>query len=175
MRLEPATGRFRISLAKHGLVDAMQKHAGGRLESRTVRPGEYATQANIANMWINQAIFDRNVKFFQATSMSVADATFALNNTRGFGEVGPGGGTTLVDVSSRGGAGALANRNPAATLATVLPALIPPAQIGRPEGNFGTGPIFRTRRPAVERVFPTQRFFERPRRISSLSQRIRNR
>ncbi|MCH7631738.1 MAG: hypothetical protein IIB59_00885 [Planctomycetes bacterium] len=178
MRIEPATGRFRISLAKHGLVDAIQKRADGRTQSRTVRPGEYATQANIANMWINQAIFDRNVKFFQATSMSSADATFALNNTRGFGEMDPGGGTTLIDLSSRGGADTLANGNPAATLATVatlLPALTPTAPLGRPEGNFGTGPIFRTRLPAVQRVFPTHRFFAKPRRISSVSQRIRNR
>lgn len=178
MRIEPATGRFRISLAQHGLVDAIQKLAGGRTQSRTVRQGEYATQTNITNMWINQAIFDRNVKFFQATSMSAADATFALNNTRGFGELGPGGGTTLIDLSSRGRANTLANRNPAATLATVatlLPALTPTAPLSRPEGNFGTGPILRTRLPAVQRVFPTDRFFARPRRISSVSKRIRNR
>ena len=44
MRVEPMTGRFKISLAEYGLVDAVSKlRAAGRM-SRTVRPGEYVTE-----------------------------------------------------------------------------------------------------------------------------------
>lgn len=130
--VEPGTGRFRISLAEYGLVEATAKLAGQRAASRTVRPGEYATQANIANMWLEQDIFDRNVHFFETTAMTDADVRFMASNTRSFGELGPGGGATLVD---------LTGRTSAAAVGALSPATLDSPMIGptvRPEGNFGT-------------------------------------
>ena len=146
MRVEAMTGRFRISLAEHGLVEAIQKlRAGGRV-SRSVRPGEYATQANIANMWIRQDIFDRNVTFYQVEGVSLADAAFDADNTRGYAGIAPGGGSSLIDVSGRVSAdfvlGQIA-QNAGGTLFAPLTALIQPLPVSRPEGNFGTSGVFR--------------------------------
>ena len=101
--VEPMTGRFRVSLARHGLVEAIQKLglAGDRRISRTLRPGEYVTADTIANLWIRQAVFDRIVTFYEANFLTEADAEFTTANTRGFGTLAPGGGTSLVDLSER--------------------------------------------------------------------------
>ncbi len=154
IQVEPGTGRFRISLAEYGLVEAIQKLSAERSASRTVRPGEYATHANIANMWIEQDIFDRNVSFYEATGLTEADAKFSADNTRGFGELGPGAGATLVDLSGRAGAAALAPPGPAP------PAVGPLGPVTRPEGNFGTPDSLKTGasqsrgRPRADRVSP---------------------
>ncbi len=148
MRVEPMTGRFRISLAEYGLVEARQKLSGTRRTSRNVRPGEYATDANIANMWIKQDIFDRNVKFYEAEAVTVADADFSAENTRGYGVLAPGGGSELVAASHRVSSDfvleQVAQNFPDGTLpptTVILPT------IRRPEGHFGTGATFKVLLP----------------------------
>ncbi|MCP4592816.1 MAG: FecR domain-containing protein, partial [bacterium] len=88
--VEPYTGRFRVSLAESGLVEALQRFTRQR---RLVRPGEYANEANIATMWIKQDIFDRSVRFFAAESVSEADLNFNVRHPDGLAVLGPGLGT----------------------------------------------------------------------------------
>lgn len=150
MHVEPMTGRFRISLAEYGLVEAIRKLQGDRQVSREVRPGEYATDANIANMWIKQDIFDRNVHFYEASAVTVADADFTAENTRGYGVLSPGGGSTLVDASSRANSDfvlqQIAENYPGDGLPPTT-VITPTRPVARPEGNFGTGQTFRVLLP----------------------------
>lgn len=140
MRVEPQTGRYRISLSESGLVDAFQKLAAGRQLSKEVRPGEYATRDNIANLWINQSAFDRTIQFFEADSMTSADAGFSTDNARGYGVIAPGAGSQLRDSARRTSAAFV--REQAGDRTGVLPprtVVIERGPIRRPDGDFGTG------------------------------------
>ena len=146
MWVEPMTGRFRIALAEEGLVEAIQRLSADRQVSRTVRPGEYATEDNIANLWINQAAFDRLVQFYKTEWVTSSDAEFALEQDRGFAVLGPAG-AGVVDLSQRTSARFVLDQTAARMpdmprLDTVI--LRP---LRRPEGNFGTGPVFRVLAP----------------------------
>ncbi len=150
MEVEPGTGRFRVSLADHGLVEAIQKLGQDRSRSRLVRPGEYATDTNIANMWIKQDIFNHNVTFYQPESITEADAEFTLTNTEGYGVLAPGGGSSLMANSSRVSADFVLDQIAANFPPGILPpttAVGRPRSISRPEGNFGTGLTFKAMTP----------------------------
>ena len=154
MHVEPMTGRFRISLAEYGLVEAIHKLRSARRTSRTVRPGEYTTDATIANMWIKQDIFDRNVKFYDAHAVTVADADFTANSTRGYGVLEPGGGSALVDASGRVSSDFVLEQIATNFPGGVLPpttVVVPTSPIPRPEGHFGTGRTFRVLLPDTKR------------------------
>jgi hypothetical protein len=148
--VEAATGRYRISLAEEGLVEAIEKArgrgaAGQRVASRTVEPGEYATETNIRNMWIEQAVFDRNVWFYDPSAITPAEAAFAANNPRGFGTLSPGGGMELRDLTLRDDPSfffAQSNLQP-----PISPIPRPPlgGDNNVPDGNFGTPGIFKRR------------------------------
>jgi hypothetical protein len=146
IEVEPGTQRFRISLAQYGLVEAIQKLGDERTRSRLVRPGEYATDANIANLWLKQDIFDRNVVFFAPEGLSEADAQYTLTNTSGMNVMAPGGGMAVSDLSQRVSASHVLDQ-----IAANFPASAPPpttaigsrVPVSRPEGNFGTGLTFR--------------------------------
>jgi len=145
--VEPGTGRFRISLAERGLVEAIKTASGRRIASRTVRPGQYATNTSIANLWINQDIFDRNISFYDAHFLTLSDAEFLASNTGSFSTLEPGGGTDLVKLSGRFNRPGQLIRRPGVIAATTLLTL-PIGVSGpslRPEGNFGTGGIFKRR------------------------------
>ncbi len=145
--VEQGTGRFRISLAEHGLVQAIKSVAGKPLASRQVKPGQYATNKNIANMWISQDIFDRNIAFYDANFTTNADAKFAASNTGSYSTLDPAGGTALAQISGRSSrAFSLANQ-PGTGTRTQRPTLPigTTGPISRPEGNFGTGGIFKRR------------------------------
>ncbi len=130
---EAQTGRFEISLARHGLVEAMQQLSGDRVVSRLVRPGEYANVANIASMWMKQDIFDRAVKFVKPYAVTDADMVFAVrNSTTGLAFAAPGDAATLEVLA--GG-----RRSTVSTLPRVLSG-IGATTVRRPEGNFGTTP-----------------------------------
>lgn len=162
MWVEPATGRFRISLAEKGLVEAIQRLAGNRRRSRSVRPGEYATQNNIANMWINQAAFDRLVEFYEAGWLSGGDAEFALNQDTGLGALAPGGGEVVAQ-SQRVSATFARQQSTVGAPVIPPPNLLVMQPIRRPEGNFGTGPTFRVLRPAGLRAVSGGRLVAFPR------------
>ncbi len=156
MSVEPMTGRFRISLARSGLVEAIRKLQNGRTVSRTVAPGEYATRSNIANMWIAQAVFDRNVTFYEASSVTAADAEFETYNTGGFGSVAPGGGSQLADVGGRIDARALVRQAAInnAAISSSSTTVVQPGLLARPEGHFGTPDTFRILLPQGRRRTP---------------------
>lgn len=129
--VEPHTGRFNISLARYGLVEAILKLDARRTIRRTVRPGEYATARNIASMWLKQDIFNRSITFVRPEAVTLADARFMRNNTTGVSMIAPGGGSQLADFTGRSAASI--GRTDRAPLSRAL--LLPP--ISRPEGNFG--------------------------------------
>lgn len=143
MQVEPGRNRFRISLADHGLVDAIQKAAEGSSRSRTIRPGEYATDASIANMWIKQDIFNRMVAFYEPDSTSDADAEFMSENTRGYSVLAPGGGSTVMDMSGRVSADFVLSQTGGGGGGQPRPDLAIGVRGPRPEGNFGTPRTFR--------------------------------
>ncbi|MEK6675048.1 MAG: hypothetical protein AABZ47_05260 [Planctomycetota bacterium] len=145
MEVEPVTGRFNISLSQHGLVEAIRKVRDEKRSSRVVRPGEYVTDSTIANLWIKQNIFDRAVTFFDTSSVSTTDAEFNAENSRGYGVMAPGGGSSLVGLSGRASSAfvneQLDGRNPTTRPPSTI--VIQPGILGRPEGNFGTPSTFR--------------------------------
>ncbi len=150
INVEPGTRRFRISLAEHGLVDARQKLIGGRAKSRLVRPGEYVTETNIANLWINQDIFNRVVAFYSPGSVTEADAAFDAANNSGYAVLAPGGGSAVFDLSGRVNAEFVLSQIAASGIGGgPLPTLAigRPGVIGRPEGNFGTSRTFKALAP----------------------------
>jgi len=145
--VEAGTGRFRISLAEHGLVEAIKSVSGRRIASRRVLPGQYATNVNIANMWISQDIFDRNVAFYEARFVTASDARFFAANTGSYATLDPGGGSTLADLSGRFSRSFVLANRPGSGVRPLLP-ILPIGLAGpnsRPEGNFGTGGIFKRR------------------------------
>ena len=160
MQVEPMTGRFRISLAEHGLVEAMSKMRSAQRTSRLVRPGEYATDTNIANMWIKQDIFDRNVKFYQTEAVTLSDADFTADNTRGYGVLAPGAGSTLADISGRVSSdfvlGQVAQNFPSGVLPNTT-LLVPTGAVVRPEGHFGVGSSFKVMVPEAQKLVGTRK------------------
>ena len=153
MQVEKGTGRFRISLAEFGLVEAFRKLRSVGRNARTVRPGEYVSDANIANMWIKQDIFDRRVKFYESSSITVADADFNTENPNGLGVVAPGGGATVASASGRLSSEFVLQQVQANFVNNVLPptTVLLPTSIPRSEGNFGTGRTFKVLLPATAR------------------------
>jgi hypothetical protein len=136
MEVEPYTGRFRISLARSGLIEALQKLTGQR---RLVRAGQYADHLNIARAWIQQATFDRAVRLVSADSITPADLDFSTRVTTGSATVAPGGGAQLPGLAGRRTApirfdqGIRAENLP--DLIRRIRSLLPINT--RPEGNFG--------------------------------------
>jgi hypothetical protein len=155
IHVEPSTGRFNISLAQSGLVEAIQRLGDQKRVSRTVRPGEYATDRTIANMWVNQDIFDRNVTFYDASGLTASDTASMTADSRGYQVMTPGAGTATVDASGRLDAGWVMDQIEARTPAGLRPpatVVIQPTMdaINRPEGNFGTGNSFRVLVPRTD-------------------------
>lgn len=149
MEVEPYTGRFTISLAREGLVEALRKATG---ERRLVRPGQYANHENIAAMWVKQNQFDRQVHFVAADALSAEDRRFNAQSERGFAAVAPGGGSELRSFQPRQDQRPLANqllperdRVLESLQSLSLPdlALIERPFVRRPEGNFGLGQSIR--------------------------------
>ena len=151
LRVEPGTGRYNVSLAEYGLVEARHKLRDGNIaRTKSVRPGEYANPGNIANLWINQDIFDRTLRFYPTQGVTEADAEFTQDNSRGMGVMAPGGGSTLTTYSGRSTAAASsaarADDPPrAGPIGDTI--ILEPGPITRPDGNFGTGRSFRVLRP----------------------------
>lgn len=135
IRVEPGTGRYRISLARSGLVEALEQARRGA--GRLVRPGEYVTQDTLAGLWIQQAQFDRMAGVYKLEGMTGADERFALKNTSGLGFINPGGGEELYALNNRGEPSALRNPVSAALAAGTRPNLRF-GVIDSPVGNFGS-------------------------------------
>jgi len=137
---EASTNRFRVSLAREGLVEALNKLTG---QARYVRPGEYVTQQ--MRRWIETATFDRYVPVVDVFGMTNAEKLFNSLQESGLGVTDPGGGSNILMVSGRDAGrlfADLAARR--AGLRGQFPVLLPggpPPEyiIDRPEGNFGTG------------------------------------
>ncbi len=154
MRVEPTSGQFRISLARSGLVEAIAKRGGKRVASRKVRPGEYATRDNIANLWIDQELFDRNIEFYAAAGLTEAELEFMNVNTDGMGMIAPGAGASLTDFTGRNDPGWVravldARFGQDSTFPMNLssdsgnPPVVVLEPLPRPEGNFGTDKTYK--------------------------------
>ncbi len=137
IEVEPTTGRFQISLARYGLLQATLKSTG---QQRRVRPHEYVNNRTMNVMWVNQKIFDRAVNFYDDASVTPAESSFAAKNPGGASVVSPDPSqatqiTKRIDptfVSAQ-----IANQ-PAATGRTQI--FAPPPSNIRPEGDFGLAP-----------------------------------
>ena len=149
IQVEPVTGRFRISLAEYGLVDAVRKMREAGRASREVRPGEYATDANIGNLWIKQDIFNRNVSFFDSHATSSADAEFNASNTRGYSAMAPGGGAALTSYAARNNTDAIRQELDTGSGDRPNIVVVEPGTISRPDGNFGTGGVFASQTQSI--------------------------
>lgn len=142
IQVERSSSRFRISLAQSGLVEAISK--AGR--SRTVAPGQYATDATVANLWVNQETFDRAVSFYEPYYVGEADAQFAANNSRTFASVSPGGGRDLRGLTGQNSAAFVASQTPSAGLGVVPARIVGGGGLGAlqsSQGNFGTPSTFK--------------------------------
>lgn len=144
IQVEPYTGRFRISLARSGLVEALQKFTGQR---RLVYPGQYADNVNIARAWVNQAIFDQTITFVSPQGLTNEDVDFITRIEGGYAPISAGSAYETLEYAGR------ASRFTAPLGSRVDPALVAgralalsvlfntviarPSAIGRPEGNFG--------------------------------------
>lgn len=139
--VSPGAGAYEISLAREGLVEALQKVRSDERRSKLVRPGEYATNDNIATLWINQARYDRNINYVEPEWVSASDTAFSRDQTAGLA-VNPGLGRdawayrypnarqwTLNQIDR--------NFNEAAAGGSP-PSMIILEATRRPEGNFGT-------------------------------------
>ncbi len=146
LEVDPINSRFRISLAEYGLVTAISKL---RHESREVRPGEYVTNVTIAIQWINQALFDRAVRFYDVEMLTDPELHFTSLEHTGYSNLGPAG-FELYDLARRGELpidfNALQQINPV-MLAQVETLLLLRRPVSRPEGNFGFGYTFRLLAP----------------------------
>ncbi|GJM26356.1 MAG: hypothetical protein DHS20C16_27710 [Phycisphaerae bacterium] len=169
LEVEPTTGRFRISLAQSGLVEALSRLNNQR---RTVSPGQYATNGNIAKMWVNQDIFDRCVRFYESEAVSDSDLNFIAKETTGLSNLGPAG-RGLFGTSGRN-FGSILNRiqnnrgriNPATLM------LLQDGAIPRPEGSFGFGQTFRVLTPHFERPAIRRATFRVPRPATLMPTRL---
>lgn len=129
---EPSTGRFRIFLAREGLVEALNKLTQ---ERRYVLPGQYATQAMVR--WITTATFDRHVAMADLFGMNGNEKMFNALHSSGLGVVEPGGGNVAGNFGPR--VGSQQGTGPFVRTSPILPIQPGAGAINRPEGNFGTG------------------------------------
>ncbi len=155
MEVEPSTAHFRISLSRSGLVEALAKLTG---KSKSVRPGEYANQNNIFSLWINQAAFDREVKFYSDESQSETEVSFGSKNNTGTGVLSPGSGresSTNGKKNDPSFVGSLLDTTPDGGTGVSVPTFV-----NRGEGDFGVPDTFRelfSGFPTFKRVRPMQR------------------
>jgi hypothetical protein len=164
MVVEPYTGRFNISLARQGLVEALQKATGQR---RLVRPGEYANELNIATMWVKQEQFDRNVRFVASEALSTSDLDFSTANARGLATVAPGAGDQVTAFAQRAEREFVLDQvsqqlaRPTTAFNQLLPDLVVVEQgpVRRAEGNFGVSDTVRVLVPDTQGKRQFRRFF----------------
>lgn len=136
---EAVTGRYRMFLDDHGLVEALNQLTR---ERRLLLSGEYVTQAMIR--WIETARFDRHVSIQEVFGLKGAEVTYNTLFDSGLGVVDPGAGPATLLARTSGVPGAAAGAAAAAAATGLvplgaLPFLPPGGAIDRPEGNFGTG------------------------------------
>ncbi len=130
---EPSTGRFRIFLAREGLVEALNKLTA---ERRYVLPGQYVTQ--VMARWIQTATFDRHVAMADMFGVNANEQWFNALNGSGLGVVEPGGGSLAGDLGPGAGGQFTGTQFTGSTspITSILPGS---GVVARPEGNFGTG------------------------------------
>lgn len=139
---EASTGRFKIDLAREGLVQALNRITN---ESRNLHAGQYVTQAMVR--WVETAAFDRHVSFADLFGQTGSEKLFNVLNGSGLGSAEPGGGllSRAFGPRSRGGAGSSLGQNLTggalsnSALLALRSSPSGPKVVNRPEGNFGTG------------------------------------
>lgn len=138
--VEPGTGRFEISLADRGLVQAINQLTG---QTRLVLTGQAVTQAMLR--WVETARFNHPVNIQDWYGLRGAELVFNITNQTGLGVLAlNGNGGPALDVTRPGATQGLAQ-----TLLESLQrqgqndfirsGLIRPGSSRRPEGDFGVG------------------------------------
>jgi len=137
IEVEPTTGRFQISLARYGLLQATLKSTG---QQRRVRPNEYVNSRTMNVMWVNQNIFDRTVSFYEDASVTPAESSFAAKNPGGASVVSPDP-TQATQITKRIDPAFVSTQiaNQPATTGRTQILTSTPSNI-RPEGDFGLAP-----------------------------------
>ncbi len=131
---ERDTDIFEIGLLDRGLVQALSRVSG---QSRSVRPGEYVTQAMRA--WLDEAQIARNVAIPDILGQGEIDIAFNRLRDDGLGVLDPGSGRrVLINLVSPQARAFFAQRLRETLGGEVLPPITPGRQL-RPEGFFGTG------------------------------------
>jgi len=97
MFLERGTGRFEISLADRGLVEAINKLTRQR---QTVRTGQYVTEA--MRRWVEQARFDRLVPLQDLIGMTGVEVLYKAFHDSGLAALDPGSGANLLQQAKPG-------------------------------------------------------------------------
>jgi hypothetical protein len=163
--VEPTTGWIQASIANdgHGLVELISQALGTSAE---IGPGQFASIANIMDLWVRRDHFDKHVTFFATEGLPEGDAVTSVENGTGISVIAAGGGNDWFNAGGRL-TGAQVTRflnNQEAVEDIPLndllflfspDLLVEPDFVVRPEGNFGTGPTFRVSRglTAGERKF----------------------
>ena len=133
---EPSYGRFRISLAEQGLVEALNRILN---QSRDVLPGQYVTQ--LMARWIDTAMFDRFIPMISTVGQTSAESWFNVLSHSGFIITLPGAGAEGWSFVGRRG-GELAGMPPQPQQdmrRSRFDFSFDDGVRNRPEGNFGTG------------------------------------
>ncbi len=164
LEVEPVSGMFKVSLARSGLVEAIERSSG---EHKFVRPREYATPRNIALMWVNQDIFDRTVRFFALESLTQADLTYLTANRTGFGLLSPDGHHLAAFAGNHGFVPTGNSCDTGEVLSSEPTVVIEPDPVHRPEGNFGFTATYRLLVPANRAAHLSSRLLDRSRRSAA--------
>jgi len=97
MFVERGTGRFEISLADRGLVEAINKMTRQR---QRIRSGQYVTEA--MRRWVEQTSFDRLIALQDLSGMTGAEKLFKAFHDSGLAALDAGAGANLFDLSKPG-------------------------------------------------------------------------
>ncbi len=132
---EAVTGRFRIFIEEHGLIEALNQLTN---ERRSLSSGEYLTYAMIR--WIEAFKFDREIFVLDEFGLRGQESLAAHMNGSGRSILLPGGSPVLF--GPRATLNAPSGRQAFGPILPVVGPVPPTPPLGvvdRPEGNFGTG------------------------------------
>lgn len=139
MFVERGTGRYTISLADAGMIQALSRLTSQR---QNLYSGQYVNQAMIR--WVEQTTFDRLITLQDRFGLTVDEFEFKAFNDTGLAVVSPGPNPATYEVGRPGfqqaiGQQLLAEQQRTQDLVNLINNLVnPPAPgtISRPEGDF---------------------------------------
>jgi hypothetical protein len=143
IKVDPSTLDFEVTLSRSGLIDALDKL---RPQSRELRPGEYVNPSNVMNMWVNQDLFDREVRIYAAEGVSYAERLSTASHRTGVTALGPAASTELREFARYDHPEFITQNRPDPAFIMFPPTALP--FVIRSEGDFGVRATFRALRGA---------------------------